>query len=43
MPATGKLPVNLMAVDEVPDRKAGFVSLGKVKNFVIPVYFYGMH
>lgn len=39
----GKLPVNLMAVDEVPDRKAGFVSLGKVKNFVIPVYFYGMH
>ncbi|WP_299734179.1 ethanolamine ammonia-lyase reactivating factor EutA [uncultured Endozoicomonas sp.] len=39
----GKLPINLMAVDEVPDRKAGFVSLGKVKNFVIPVYFYGMH
>ncbi|WP_422463102.1 MULTISPECIES: hypothetical protein [unclassified Endozoicomonas] len=26
-----------------PDAKAGFVSLGKVKNFVIPVYFYGMH
>ena len=39
----GKLPVNLMVVDEMPDRDAGFVSLGKVKNFVMPVYFFGMH
>ena len=38
----GKLPANIMAVDEVPDRNAGFVSLGKVRNYVIPVYFYGM-
>ncbi len=39
----GQLPVNLMAVDEVPDRPAEFVSLGAVRNYVIPVYFYGMH
>ena len=39
----GRLPVTLLAVDEVPDRSVQFVSLGAVRNYVIPVYFYGMH
>ena len=39
----GRLPVTLLAVDEVPDRPVQFVSLGAVRNYVIPVYYYGMH
>ena len=39
----GRLPVTLIAVDEVPEKPAQFVSLGAVRNYVIPVYFYGMH
>ena len=39
----GRLSATVMVIDEIPDRPAQFVSLGAVKDYVIPVYFYGMH
>ncbi|CAM3594596.1 ethanolamine ammonia-lyase reactivating factor EutA [Parendozoicomonas haliclonae] len=39
----GRIPVTLIVVDEVQERSVQFVSLGCARNYVIPVYYYGMH
>ena len=33
----------LMIIDEIPERKAHFVNLGRMRNGVVPVSFYGMN
>ncbi len=38
----GKSPLNLIVIDELPRRQARFVSLGKLKNNVVPVAYYGL-
>ena len=38
----GKLPVNLIVIDELPPRRARFVSLGKLHSNVVPVSYYGL-
>ncbi|MGH7135979.1 MAG: ethanolamine ammonia-lyase reactivating factor EutA, partial [Pirellulales bacterium] len=38
----GSLPVRLIVLDELPDRGAAFVSLGKPHGQVVPVSFYGL-
>jgi ethanolamine utilization protein EutA len=40
--AWGKLPVNLIVIDELPPRAARFVSLGKLHSNVVPVSYYGL-
>ncbi len=37
-----RIAVKLLVIDEVPDRMAQFVRLGKLKEGVVPVTFYGM-
>ena len=38
----GRLPVTLVALDELPDRGAAFVTLGKPVEQLVPVSFYGL-
>lgn len=38
----GKLPVNLIVIDELPPRRARFVSLGRLHSNVVPVSYYGL-
>lgn len=38
----GRLPVDLITIDEIPGRNAHFASLGRVCHNLIPVSFYGM-
>lgn len=33
----------LVIIDEIPERSAHFVNLGRMRNGVVPVSFYGMH
>lgn len=33
----------LVIIDEIPQRSAHFVNLGRMRNGVVPVSFYGMH
>jgi ethanolamine utilization protein EutA len=39
----GTLPVELMVIDEVPDRNAQYVRLGRPRQQVVPVSFYGFN
>lgn len=39
----GRLPVNLLVIDEVRERHAHFVNLGKPRQQIVPVAFYGVH
>lgn len=39
----GRLPVTLVVLDELPDRGAAFVTLGKPVEQLVPVSFYGIH
>ena len=39
----GRLPVNLVVIDEVRERHAHFVNLGKPRQQIVPVAFYGVH
>jgi ethanolamine utilization protein EutA len=38
----GRLPVKLIAIDELASRNARFASLGAMRDNVVPVSFYGM-
>lgn len=38
----GTLPIQLVVVDEVPDRNAQFARIGRPRQQVVPVSFYGM-
>jgi ethanolamine utilization protein EutA len=38
----GRMPVNLIVVDELTTRNARFASLGAMRDNVVPVSFYGM-
>ena len=35
-------PFDLIVIDEVPDRRAHFVNIGRLCNHVVPVSFYGI-
>ncbi|MDG2381665.1 MAG: ethanolamine ammonia-lyase reactivating factor EutA [Pirellulaceae bacterium] len=37
-----KLPINLIVIDEVPTRDAQFVNIGRARQNVIPISFYGL-
>jgi|LGVE01.1.fsa_nt_gb ethanolamine utilization protein EutA len=39
----GQLPVKLVVIDEIPDRHAHFVNIGRCLNNIVPVSFYGMN
>lgn len=39
----GSLDVALIAIDEIPVRRAHFASVGRPVNHIVPVSFYGMH
>ena len=39
----GRLPVNLIVIDEVSERNAHFVNIGKPKHQIIPVSYFGIH
>ncbi len=39
----GKLGIQLVVIDEIVTRDAHFVNLGKVRQGVVPVSFYGMY
>jgi ethanolamine utilization protein EutA len=38
----GKLPANLIVIDELPPRPARFVRLGALRHNVVPVSYYGL-
>ncbi|RLC20665.1 MAG: reactivating factor for ethanolamine ammonia lyase [Deltaproteobacteria bacterium] len=39
----GQLPLRLIVIDEIPDRHAHFVNIGRCLNNIVPVSFYGMN
>lgn len=39
----GRRPLNLVVIDEVRERQAHFVNLGKPHQGIVPVAFYGVH
>lgn len=39
----GRTPARLVVVDEMPDRHAHFANIGRPRDGVVPVSFYGMH
>ncbi len=39
----GRLPCNLVVIDEVRERHAHFINLGKPHQQIVPVAFYGVH
>jgi ethanolamine utilization protein EutA len=39
----GASTVNLVAIDEIPDRRAHFASVGRMCENAVPVSFYGLH
>ena len=39
----GRTPARLIVVDEMPDRHANFANIGRPRDGVVPVSFYGMH
>ena len=36
-------PIDLVVIDEIPDRNAHFVNIGRPYNNIVPVSFYGVH
>ena len=42
--ATGwrRLSANIVVIDEIPDRNAHFVNIGRNRNNIVPVSFYGV-
>ena len=38
-----QLPMRLVVIDEIPDRHAHFVNIGRCLNNIVPVSFYGMN
>jgi ethanolamine utilization protein EutA len=38
----GRLAVNLIVIDELASRNSRFVSLGAMRDNVVPISFYGM-
>ena len=38
----GRLPLNLIVLDELPDRGAAFVTVGRPHEQLVPVSFYGL-
>jgi ethanolamine utilization protein EutA len=39
----GTSSVNLIVIDEIPNRQAHFASIGRICENVVPVSFYGLH
>jgi ethanolamine utilization protein EutA len=39
----GRSPLNLIVIDEIPVRDAQFVNVGRDRNGIVPVSFYGIH
>ena len=39
----GTQPLNLVVIDEVTSRNAEYVQIGKIREQVVPVSFYGLH
>jgi ethanolamine utilization protein EutA len=39
----GASPVNLVVIDEIPDRRAHFASVGRMCENTVPVSFYGLY
>ncbi|MGE8411580.1 MAG: ethanolamine ammonia-lyase reactivating factor EutA [Pseudomonas sp.] len=39
----GRSPCNLIVIDEVRERSAHFINLGKPHQHIVPVAFYGVH
>jgi ethanolamine utilization protein EutA len=39
----GTSPINLVVIDEIPDRCAHFASVGRICENTVPVSFYGLH
>jgi ethanolamine utilization protein EutA len=39
----GALPLNLVVIDEIAERYAQYVRIGRVHEQVVPVSFYGLH
>lgn len=37
-----KTPVNLIVIDEIPDRNAHFLNIGEIHHNIVPVSFYGV-
>ena len=37
-----QLPLSLIVIDEIPDRQAHFVNIGRLHNNIVPVAFYGV-
>ena len=35
--------INLIVIDEIPDRNAHFANIGSLYNSIVPVSFYGVH
>jgi ethanolamine utilization protein EutA len=35
-------PFNFVVIDEIPDRQAHFVNIGRLQNTIVPVSFYGV-
>jgi len=38
----GRSPAKLIVIDEIPDRHAHFVNIGRMHNNIVPVTFYGV-
>ncbi len=38
----GRLPLQLVVIDEIPVRRASFVSVGRPRENIVPLSFYGM-
>jgi ethanolamine utilization protein EutA len=39
----GRSPLNLIVIDELPDRPVHFAHIGRPRDGIVPVSFYGMH
>lgn len=37
-----RLSANVVVIDEIPDRNAHFVNIGRIRNNIVPVSFYGV-
>jgi len=35
-------PFAFVVIDEIPDRQAHFVNIGRLHNMIVPVSFYGV-
>ncbi|WP_022666107.1 ethanolamine ammonia-lyase reactivating factor EutA [Desulfospira joergensenii] len=39
----GQIPLPIIVLDEIPDRDAKFVTIGREQGVLVPVSFFGMH